>query len=436
LIKGTELNPLEHIMGVPIILKDHLTGLLVIWRTGAGQEFKSSDLNFLSGLAQQAAIAIENARLFEAEQRRRQEAEKLRLAATTIASSLNLREILDILLKAMKDVVPYDSATILLAEGDQVRIVAAHGLPNQDRAINRLFPANNQLLRYLHENNRPLILDDAQKDNRFESWSASDIVRGWMGIPLVARGQVLGYVTLDSYIPAAFNIDMTNLAQSFAHQAAAAIENAQLFENLQKSNLELSQAYDTTLEGWGKALELRDKETQGHTTRVAELTLRLARQIGLREPELTHIRRGVLVHDIGKMGVPDHILHKKTPLTKREWAEMREHPSYAFDLLYPITYLRPSLDIAYCHHERWDGTGYPRGLKGEEIPLAARIFSVVDVWDALMSDRSYRKAWPRKKVLKHIRNESGNHFDPQVVEVFLAMIEQDNHYNEPGKKTF
>ena len=427
LIKGTELNPYKHIMGVPIILKDHLTGLLVIWRSGVDQEFKPSDLNFLSGLAQQAAIAIENARLFEAEQRRRQEAEKLRLAATTIASSLNLKEILDILLKAMKDVVPYDSASILLAEGDQVRIVAAHGLPNLERAINRLFHANNQLLIYLRENNRPLILDDAQMDNRFERWSAADFVRGWMGIPLVARGQVLGYITLDSFTPCAFNMDMAELAQSFAHQAAAAIENAQLFENLQKSNLELSLAYDTTLEGWGKALELRDKETQGHTIRVAELTLRLARQIGMREPELIHVRRGVLVHDIGKMGVPDHILHKKTPLTKREWSAMREHPRYAFDLLYPISYLRPALDIAYSHHERWDGTGYPRGLKNEEIPLAARIFAVVDVWDALMSDRSYRAAWPRKKVIKHIRNEAGHHFDPQIVEIFLNLVEQENY---------
>jgi HD-GYP domain-containing protein (c-di-GMP phosphodiesterase class II) len=399
------------------------------------QEFRSSDLNFLSGLAQQVAIAIENARLFEAEQQRRQEADKLRLAATTIASSLNLKEILDILLKAMKDVVPYDSASILLAEGDQVRIVAAHGLPNPDRAIKKLFPANNPLLKFLRDNNRPLILEDAKMDNRFEKWSAADLVRGWMGIPLVARGQILGYITLDSYTPAAFTTDMSDLAQSFAHQAAAAIENAQLFENLQKSNLELSQAYDTTLEGWGKALELRDKETQGHTMRVTELTLKLARQIGIREPELTHVRRGVLVHDIGKMGVPDHILHKKTPLTKREWIAMREHPQYAFDLLYPITYLRPALDIAYCHHERWDGSGYPRGLKSEEIPLPARIFAVVDVWDALMSDRSYRKAWKRKKVVQHIRNESGVHFDPKVVEVFLNMMEQENDHIDSGRKT-
>ncbi len=279
LIKGTEINPFEHIMGMPIILKDNLTGLLVIWRSGADQEFKDTDLNFLGDLAQQAAIAIENARLYEAEQLRRQEAEKLRLAATTIASSLNLKEILDILLQAMKEVVPYDSASILLAEGDQVRIVAAQGLPNLDRAINGLFPANNKLLKYLRENNHPLILEDAQMDDRFERWSAADFIRGWMGIPLIARGQILGYITLDSFAPDAFNMDMTDLAQSFAHQAATAIENAQLFENLQKSNLELSQAYDTTLEGWGKALELRDKETQGHTIRVAELTLKLARKL-------------------------------------------------------------------------------------------------------------------------------------------------------------
>ncbi|MBI3738252.1 MAG: PAS domain S-box protein [Chloroflexi bacterium] len=421
-IKGTEANPLEHIMGAAVLSKDQLTGLLVVWRSGEGQEFKSSELDFLIGLAQQAAVAIENARLFNAEQKRRREAEALRIATEVISSSLDLENVLDTILSSLKQVVQYDSASIFLIEQDRVRIKAAQGLPNLEEAINGLFPANNALLRAIHDSGFPLILRDARADSRFEKWVAADEVRGWMGVPLMTHGQIIGYITLDSYRVGAFDENSASLAQSFAHQAAVAIENAELFENLQKSNVELSHAYDTTLEGWGKALELRDKETQGHTERVSELTLKLARKMGLGKEELVKIQRGVLVHDIGKMGVPDHILHKKGPLTKKEWAEMRKHPQYAFDLLYPIPYLRPALDIAFCHHERWDGTGYPRGLKGEQIPLAARIFAVVDVWDALLFKRPYRQAWTKKKILKYIREQSGKHFDPQVVEIFLKMM--------------
>ena len=183
-----------------------------------------------------------------------------------------------------------------------------------------------------------------------------------MGVPLAVRGQIIGYITLDSYRPSAFDENAAALAQAYAHQAAIAIDNAQLFENLQRSNLELSEAYDTTLEGWARALELRDKETFGHSRRVTDLTLRLARRLGVPAADLTHIRRGVLLHDIGKMGVPDVLLKKTGPLNEEEWIEMRKHPRYAYDLLHPITYLRPALDIPYCHHEKWDGTGYPQGL--------------------------------------------------------------------------
>ena len=189
---------------------------------------------------------------------------------------------------------------------------------------------------------------------------------------------------------------------------------------------EIALAYDHTLEGWAKILELRDKTTESHSRRVTDLTLQLARQFGITGPELTHIRRGVLLHDIGKMAIPDQILKKMGPLDDEEWDEMRRHPQYAYDLICPIAYLRPALDIPYCHHEWWDGTGYPRGLKGTQIPLAARIFTVVDVWDALSNDRPYRKAWSQKKVLSYLREQSGKQFDPRVVDVFLNLI-QDKH---------
>jgi putative nucleotidyltransferase with HDIG domain len=244
-----------------------------------------------------------------------------------------------------------------------------------------------------------------------------------MGIPLIAHDNIIGYITLDSFKVGAFDSNAATLANTFALHATAAIENTRLFENLQSSNQELSLAYDTTLAGWAKALELRDKETHGHTNRVTDLTMELARFIGLSKADLVTIRRGVLLHDIGKMGVPDEILHKKGPLTREEWVEMRKHPQYAFDLLYPISFLRPSLDIPYSHHEWWDGTGYPQKLKGEEIPLAARIFAIVDVWDALLSDRPYRKAWSKTKAAKHLLDRAGSHFDPKLVKVFLNMVD-------------
>jgi HD-GYP domain-containing protein (c-di-GMP phosphodiesterase class II) len=181
-------------------------------------------------------------------------------------------------------------------------------------------------------------------------------------------------------------------------------------------------AYDSTLEGWASALELRDNETEGHTRRATELTTRLAQAMGIKENDMVHIYRGALLHDIGKMGVPDSIVLKPGPLTEDEWVTMRKHPQYAYDMLSPISYLRLALDIPYCHHEKWDGTGYPRGLNEEQIPVAARIFAVVDVWDALTSDRPYRKAWTAEKAIDFIREQAGKHFDPKVVEIFLREV--------------
>jgi HD-GYP domain-containing protein (c-di-GMP phosphodiesterase class II) len=193
---------------------------------------------------------------------------------------------------------------------------------------------------------------------------------------------------------------------------------------LRVSHLELQDAYDRTMEGWVRALDLRDRETEGHTRRVADVTIRVARAVGIKESEIIHIRRGALLHDMGKLGVPDAILLKNGNLTEAEWATMKKHPTYAYEMLLPISYLLPALDIPYCHHEKWDGSGYPRGLKGEQIPLSARIFALVDVWDALRSNRSYRRGWSEAKVMEHIRANAGTHFDPKAAEVFLRVIDE------------
>jgi len=192
--------------------------------------------------------------------------------------------------------------------------------------------------------------------------------------------------------------------------------------SLMAANKQLLAAYEATIEGWSHAMDLRDKETEGHSHRVAELTLKLAKEYGMSDDELLHINRGALLHDMGKIGIPDAILHKPSSLTDEEWDVMRKHPQFAYDMLYPIEYLRSAIDIPYCHHEKWDGTGYPRGLKGEEIPISARIFAIVDVWDALTSDRPYRQAWTKEKALSYIQEQIGKHFDPQVGNLFLKIM--------------
>jgi HD-GYP domain-containing protein (c-di-GMP phosphodiesterase class II) len=249
-------------------------------------------------------------------------------------------------------------------------------------------------------------------------------------VPLIAKGHVIGVLDVLFRKPFAASDDWLEFCEAMAGQAAMAIESCKSFEDLQRTNLELSLAYDRTIEGWSRALDLRDKETEGHTQRVTEMTLRLGRLAGIGEAELVHVRRGALLHDMGKVGVPDAILHKPGPLTTDEWVIMRMHPVLAVELLAPIEYLRPALDIPYCHHEKWDGSGYPRGLKGEQIPLASRLFSVVDVWDALRSDRPYRRGWDEEKVQAYIRAETRTFFDPKATDLFLRLLADEA--NEPS----
>jgi len=211
------------------------------------------------------------------------------------------------------------------------------------------------------------------------------------------------------------------LADAQERRARRAAEQA-LRDREQQAVLELAAAYEATLEGWARALDLRDRETEGHSRRVTDLTVRLARMMGISEEDCVHIRRGALLHDIGKMGIPDSILLKPSSLSPEEWDIMRRHPAYAQELLAPIEYLRPALDIPYCHHEKWDGTGYPRGLKGEEIPPAAQMFAAVDIWDALRSDRPYRSALPAQEVREHIAALAGTHLDPKVTTGFLELL--------------
>jgi putative nucleotidyltransferase with HDIG domain len=244
---------------------------------------------------------------------------------------------------------------------------------------------------------------------------------------LVIRNQVKGVLEVFHRSPLENDREWLDFLEALAGQAAIAVENASLFNDLQRSNIELNLAYDSTLEGWSHALDLHDRETEDHTQRVTQTTLRLARAMSVDESDLVQIRRGALLHDIGKLGIPDNILLKPGPLNQEERNIIQKHPMLAFEMLAPISYLRPALDIPYCHHEKWDGSGYPRGLKGEQIPLAARIFAVVDVWDALLSDRPYKKSWSKEKVRAYLQEQAGQHFDPQVVDAFIELLNHDEN---------
>ncbi len=251
--------------------------------------------------------------------------------------------------------------------------------------------------------------------------------RAYYAIPLVAKGRVRGVLEVFHRSLLTPDIDWLEFLETLAGEAAIAVENAVLLKELQRTNFELTLAYNTTIEGWSRALDLRDRDTEGHTERVTDGAVKLARRLGFTDAELVHVRRGAILHDIGKMAIPDSILLKPGPLTPEEWEIIRQHPRYAYELLSPIPYLGPSLDIPHYHHERWDGTGYPHKLKEEQIPLPARLFAIVDVYDALTTHRPYRPAWKPDEALSYVNSQKARHFDPQITTEFLRMLNVEKY---------
>ena len=247
----------------------------------------------------------------------------------------------------------------------------------------------------------------------------------YLGVPLVANAKLIGVLECfqrESFNP---NSEWLQTLEALAERGANALGNTLLLRHLQRANNEFSAAYDALIDGWALALELRDFEPKGHTKRVTEMTMEFAHIMGISAAELVNVRRGTMLHDVGKMGIPDSILLKTDSLTDDEWEIMRRHPVIAHEQLSAIEFLRPALIIPYSHHEKWDGTGYPCGLAGEQIPFMARLFALVDVWDSLCSDRPYRKGWPVDRVRTHIRDQGGKHFDPKLADIFVKLLE--NH---------
>jgi len=345
-----------------------------------------------------------------------------------IAGSTDLRLSLDEILKQILKQLNIGAADVLLIKPhtQTLEYFVGQGFRTNALLFTRLHLGEGFAGRAAQER-RTIFIPNLAESNGFERSPQfqSEGFIAYLGIPLIAKGVVRG--VLEGFHRAPINPDneWMNFLKILTRQAVIAIDNISLFESLERSNIELKLAYDATIEGWSRALDLRDRETEGHTQRVTDITLRLARCLGRNGSELMHMRWGALLHDIGKMGILDNILLKPGKLTEEEWESMKMHPVYAYELLLHIDYLRSALDIPYCHHEKWNGMGYPRGLKGEEIPLAARIFAVVDVWDALLSDRPYRQAWSIDQTRQYIRSEAGAHFDPYVVETFLRLLDED-----------
>jgi putative nucleotidyltransferase with HDIG domain len=374
-----------------------------------------------------AGSAIHRATLHDLTERRLHDLQALHEIDRAISSSLDMRVTLQILLEQTVSRLDADAADILLLNPHLNTLEYADEVGFRSRAFeHRRLQLGQGYAGQAALDRRIRTTPDLRVDKDFLSTPLLDNEGfiAYCGVPLVSKGQVKG--VLEVYHRRAFvpDAEWLDFLESLARQAAIAIDNTYLFEGLQRSNLELGLAYDATIEGWSRALDLRDHETEDHTERVTGLTVTLARMLGVSDSDLVHVRRGALLHDIGKMGVPDAILNKPGPLNDEEWVTMRKHPLLAFEMLSKITFLRPALEIPYCHHEKWDGTGYPRGMKGEQIPLAARIFAVVDVWDALISVRPYRPAWSHEKARAYIAEQSGAHFDPQVVSTFLNLLDE------------
>ena len=422
---------------VPIMTHGNLIGNAEIWESRQPREFALAEIRLVQAMAGHAGGIIENARLFETIRHRTDELEALVEVSTSLRTASSVDEMIPILAHQAMRIVHSTRASIFLLESKTGDLVSSGWYSiNSDKKSE--LPVEMVLRHSLGQGitghvvqtGRIYVTEDLQNDPVAiilpgEAERLKNVHSG-VSLPLRANERIIGVFHVWSEYRRAFSNTDIRLLTAVAEIAGSALQRAAFHEQTLQHADELALAYDNTLAGWARALELRDELTEDHTRRVIELTVHLARRMGLSEDELVQVRRGATLHDIGKMAIPDSILNKTGPLTESELQIIHLHPQYAYDMLSSISFLEPALDIPFCHHEHWDGTGYPRGLKGDEIPLSARIFAIVDVWDALTSDRPYRKAWSKEKTIEYIKENSGKYFDPKVVETFLAMSPELN----------
>ena len=392
------------------------------------RQLQPAAVHLLVTVSEMAGNAIRRATLHEQTERQLQRLASLRAVDMAINTILDLRVMLGILIDHITSQLKVDAVNILLINPNSPTLyqAASSGFRSDALKKTRLYISDSlsgQAIRTRTTIHIPN-LSESKWSHHAEVIGEEGFVT-YFGVPLLAKGQIKGVLEIYQRNLMEPDAEWRNFLETLAGQAAIAIDNSVLFEELQQTNMNLSLAYDATIEGWSKALDLRDHGSEGHTMRVADMTVQLADIMRIGSSDLIHIRRGALLHDIGKMGIPDSVLSKASALNEEEWAIMRRHPEFAFEMLSPIAYLRPAIDIPFGHHERWDGSGYPRHLSGEQIPLAARIFAVVDVYDALITDRPYRKTSTKLTAIEYIRTNSGILFDPRVVEAFLKLTADD-----------
>lgn len=412
--------------GVPLIAQGELFGFLWI---GRKIEITETEMHALSALAEIAANSLHRAGLFHQTEQQLKRLIGLRKIDTAINNNLPLVETINLFLDQTVDLLHVDAANIIILKTDKHReYTTSIGLsPENSYPIHSVLQCEwcqkmlaEQKIFEINSNSIP------NMDPSFQNWFQSQGFQSGFAIPLITRDEIKGILQVFRRTESHPDADWLEFLNTLAGQAAIAISEAHLLRDLKQSNAELQTAYDATIEGWSNALDLRDKETEGHSQRVTELCLAMAKMLNIPEEELKFMRWGSLLHDIGKMGVPDNILLKPGPLDDKEWEIMRRHPLNAYKLLEGIEFLQPALEIPLSHHEKWDGSGYPHGLKGKEIPLPARIFAVVDVWDALTSERPYRGALSQDEAMQYIIDHSGSHFDPEMVQLFIHINSKEN----------
>lgn len=413
---------------VPIIITGRLLGFLHLASVREQRQWSEIEIGLQKLLAEIIANTLERR---EAEIRNQQQIERLAAllkVEKAITSRTEIGSVMNVVLEQVTSQLGMDAAVILLFDQKSNSLYFGSGRGfKPGRATTALRYLQNPLLERVVAERQ--VLHMPIPHDWLDIW-ASEGFSDYFGVPLVAKGEVNGVLELYQRVVFQPSEDWMTFLLMIAEVSAIAIDNVSLFTNLQRSNRDLQQAYDTTLEGWARALELRHQETKDHSTRIIYWVTHLAKAFNIEGEDLVNMKRGALLHDIGKMGIPDAILNKTGSLNPDEWVIMRKHPQLAYDMLYPIIYLRPALDIPYCHHEWWDGSGYPRGLKGENIPMVARIFTVVDIWDALTQDRRYRpeseRRWDRRRAMDYLVEQAGKKLDPRVVRVFLHLLESES----------
>jgi putative nucleotidyltransferase with HDIG domain len=407
---------------VPLHAEENIVGTLLINVTGL-RKLTAGEIRILNALAEIGGNSIHRMRLHEQTVQQLNRLAALRSIDLAISNILDLQITLKLVINEVIKQLQVDAASVLLIQpgSGKLEYVAGQGFYTHNIEAASLRIGEGNAGRAVMERRVIEVPDLMTTDGKYmrAQLLADEHFVSYYAVPLLTKGEVKGVLEIFNRSRLAPGSDWLDFLETLAGQTAIAVENSMLFQNLQRSNFELAIAYDATIEGWSRALDLRDHETEGHTQRVTDMTVMLARKMGFTEDRLVFIRRGALLHDIGKMGIPDYILHKPEELNDEEQQIMRKHPQLAYDMLEPIAYLREALNIPYYHHEKWDGTGYPRGLAGTQIPLEARLFAIVDVWDAITTDRPYRKSWSREEALKYVREQSGKYFDPHLVEIFL-----------------